>query len=149
MCARLILIATVLSVLSLSAAWADDDSDEPVASGMVDVKFADGSSIKLALRHETYNLQTPYGKLAIPAKDIRLIELAPRVADDVAKQIEEAVANLGSPQFEIREKAAADLIRLGPQGYPVLLRLSKAKRTDLEITARLDDVLDKVRGNLP
>lgn len=128
---------------------ADDEPDETANTGQVEVKLADGSAIKLVLKQETYSLQTPYGKLAIPAKDVRLIELAPRVAEDVAKQLEEAVANLGSPQFEIREKAAADLLRLGPLGYPVLLRLAKDKRSDLEVSARLDDVIEKVHANVP
>lgn len=145
---RFACVLALASLICVSATRAEEE-EEPIATGTVDVKFADGSSIKVVIKAENYPLTTPYGKLTIPAKDVRLIELGPRVADDVAKQIEEAVANLGSPQFEIREKAAADLLKLGPLGYPVLLRLAKAKRADLEITARLEDVLDKVRGKVP
>jgi hypothetical protein len=143
-------LLVALNLAAINATRADDeDGGEPAATGMVDVKLGDGTSIKLVLQQETYGLQTPYGKLTIPAKDVRLIELAPRVAEDVAKQLEEAVANLGSPQFEIREKAAADLLRLGPLGYPVLLRLAKDKRSDLEVSARLDDVIEKVHAKVP
>lgn len=145
----LTLFVAASQLARFAPAPADDEQEETPNSGLVDVKLADGSAIKLVIKQETYSLQTPYGKLAIPAKDVRLIELAPRVAEEVAKQLEEAVANLGSPQFEIREKAADDLLRLGPLGYPVLLRLAKDKRSDLEVSARLDDVLDKVRGNVP
>lgn len=144
---------TIVSLACLvgfqAVALADEEEEKQVFSGRVDVKFADGSSIKLVLKPEQYDLQTPHGKLTISAKDIRLIELAPRVADDIARQIEEAVANLASPQFEIREKAADDLLKVGPLGYPVLLRLAKDKRADLEVSARLDDVLEKVRGKVP
>jgi len=115
--------------------------------GMVNVRFADGSMVKLALQQETYELATSYGKLSIPAEEIRLVELAPRVPDEVARQIEEAVANLGSPQFEIREKAMADLVKIGPLGYPVLIRFAKTK--DLEVAARMEEVLEKVRARLP
>lgn len=148
---RLLPLAALLAALNLATVGfiRADEEESPAVSGQVDVKLADGSSIKLVLKQEQYSVQTPYGKLTIPAKDIRLIELAPRVAEDVAKQLEEAVANLASPQFEIREKAAADLLRLGPQGYPVLLRLAGEKRPDLEVSARLDDVLDKVREKVP
>jgi hypothetical protein len=113
----------------------------------VNVRFGDGSILKLDLKQETYNIVTPYGKLVVPAKELRLVELAPRVPEEIAKQIEEAVANLGSPQFEIREKAAADLVKIGPLGYPVLLKLAHPK--DLEVAARMEEVLDKVRAKLP
>lgn len=147
-----ILAMGVWSAASLALAnisRAEDNDDDAPAAASVDVKFADGSSIKLMLKQEEYHVETPYGKLVIPARDVRLIELAPRVAEDVARQITEAVGSLASPQFEIREKAAEDLLRLGPQGYPVLLRLAKEKQADLEVSARLDDVLDKVRGKVP
>jgi hypothetical protein len=145
----LALLLAACHVHLMNRAPGEEEQEEAVNSGQADVKLADGGTIKLVLKQETYILQTPYGKLAIPAKDVRLIELAPRVAEDVAKQLEEAVANLASPQFEIREKAAADLLRLGPQGYPVLLRLAKEKRSDLEVSARLNDVIEKVRASVP
>jgi hypothetical protein len=126
-----------------------DEQEETADSGQVEVKLRDGSSIKLVLKQETYSLQTPYGKLAIPAKDVRLIELAPRVAEDVAKEMKQAIENLGSPQFEVREEAAADLLRLGPLGYPLLMRLAKEQRSDLEVAARLDDVMEAVRAKIP
>jgi hypothetical protein len=146
-CASLCLFSLAIATLPLFA-LADDD-DHAVRSGLVDVKFSDNSTMKLNLKQADYVLITPYGKLTIPAAEIRMIELAPRVSDDVASQIEEAVANLGSPQFEIREKAAADLIKIGPLGWPVLTRLAKAKSKDLEVNARLEDILEKVRARLP
>lgn len=121
---------------------------ESLPPGLVGVRFADGSSMKLALKQETYDLLTPYGKLTIPQSEIRLVELAPRVSDEIAAQIEEAAANLGSPQFEIREKAVADLITLGPKGYPALLRAARGIK-DLEVSARMEEVLDTVRTKLP
>jgi hypothetical protein len=129
------------------SAEADDDLALTSDGKHVSVRFADGSTLKLDLKQETYDVVTPYGKLSIPAKDLRLVELAPRVPEEIAKQIEEAVANLGSPQFEIREKAAADLLKVGPLGYPVLLRFADQK--DLEVAARMEDILDKVRSKLP
>lgn len=129
------------------AAPSEDDLALTSDGKHVSVRFADGSVLKLDLKQESYDVVTPYGKLTIPAKELRLVELAPRVPEEIAKQIEEAVANLGSPQFEIREKAAADLIKIGPLGYPVLLRLANPK--DLEVASRMEDILDKVRAKLP
>jgi hypothetical protein len=82
--------ALALAALVILPMARADDEEEPAGTGTVDVKFADGSSIKVVIKAENYPLTTPYGKLMIPAKDVRLIELGPRVADDVAKQIEEA-----------------------------------------------------------
>ena len=131
------------------AAEGDTENDLALTSDgkHVNVRFADGSVLKLDFKQETYDVVTPYGKLSIPAKDLRLVELAPRVPEEIARQIEEAVANLGSPQFEIREKAAADLIKIGPLGYSVLLRFAEPK--DLEVAARMEEILDQVRAKLP
>jgi len=128
---------------------ADDDDDQPLTSDgkHVGIRFADGSTLKLDLKQEAYDVATPYGKLNIPAQELRLVELAPRVPQEVVKQIEEAVANLGSPQFEIREKAAADLVKIGPLGYPALLQFASPK--DLEVAARMEEILDQVRAKLP
>jgi len=125
----------------------ETDGQQATYNGLVDVRFADGSTLKLTLKQDSYDLATPYGKLTIPAKEMRLVEMAPRVPDNVATQIEEAVANLESPQFEIREKAMADLVKIGPLGYPVLLRFARTK--DLEVAARMEEILEQVRAKLP
>jgi hypothetical protein len=130
-----------------NAATTDDDPPLESDGKHVSVRFNDGSALKLDLQQEEYDIVTPYGKLKIPAKEVRLMELAPRVSEEVAKLVEEHVANLGSPEQEIREKASAALVKIGPLGYPVLLELANSREG--ENAEQLDDVIDKVRESLP
>src|SRR5262245_32480645 len=63
-----------------------DKPGKPAAeSGTVEVHFLDDGHIKVKLRDEKIELVTPYGKLQIPTADIRRIEFATRVDDDVAR----------------------------------------------------------------
>src|SRR3954452_2014662 len=58
------------------AADAGDDLALVSDGKHVSVRFADGSALRLDLKQENYDVVTPYGKLTIPAKELRLIELA-------------------------------------------------------------------------
>jgi hypothetical protein len=129
------------------AAGSEQVHDEPaLAPGQVNVRFADGNLMRLRLQQSEYTFVTPYGKLVIPSKEIQLLELAPRVPEEIARQIEESVAKLGSPQYEIREKAAADLLSIGAKGYAVLKRM---KSSDLEVSSRLAAIVERIEADLP
>jgi hypothetical protein len=123
-----------------------NDSGPAAGQGRVNVRFADGSVLSLALAQEDYTFVTPYGKLVIPASEIQLLELAPRVPEEIAKRIEESVAKLGSPQYEIREQGAADLLAIGAKGYALLKRM---KSSDLEVSSRLAAIVEKIAAELP
>src|SRR5262249_17206550 len=56
------------------------DEDKPPAA--VEVRFVDGSSLKLAVLDERLELNTPYGKLQIPVADIRQIDFGRRIAEE-------------------------------------------------------------------
>src|SRR5690242_18829304 len=57
------------------------DKSAKAGDGLVEVRFTDGSTLKVKLRDEKLELQTPYGKLLIPAADVRQIDFATRVPD--------------------------------------------------------------------
>jgi LCCL domain len=113
----------------------------------VEVRFIDDSVLKLTLRDERIPLSTPYGKLLVPVADIRRIEFGWRVADDVARRIETAIANLGSPQFQQREAATDELMKLREKAYPALLQAAKQK--DAEVVRRAKELLQRVRDTVP
>src|SRR5580700_4001115 len=74
----------------------DQPREEPAAkNGKMEVRFTDNSVMKLRIKDERIAITTPYGKLTIPVADIHRIDLGLRVPDDMAKQIEAAVADLG------------------------------------------------------
>ncbi len=113
----------------------------------VEVRFADDSTMKLILLDERFELSTPYGKLLIPVADIGRIEFAWRLADEDAKRIEGAVAELGSADFKRRQGATAELQALGVKAYPALLQATK--QADAEVVRRAEDLLEKLRQTVP
>jgi hypothetical protein len=116
-------------------------------AGTVEVRFIDGSTMRLVLRDQKIDLTSPYGKMQVPVHEIHKIEFATRVPDDVSRRIEAAVANLGDDKFPVREKASAELLKLSERAYPALQRAAGSK--DLEVARRAQDLLDKIRDLVP
>jgi hypothetical protein len=104
------------------------DARSPKGPVPVELRFTDNSTLKLSLRDEHVEMSTRYGKLIIPVGDIREIEFATRVPDDVARQIAAAIANLGSPKFKF---------------------LKAAKDGDREVARRADELLNRLRETVP
>lgn len=122
----------------------DKPRGDPAA---VEVQFADGSSMKITFREESIEVTTTAGKKTVRLADLRKVELAPRLADEDAKQVNAAIKNLGSDNFRDRQRATTDLLRMGVKAYPALLAASKAE--DAETRRRASDLLDQLKGALP
>jgi nucleotide-binding universal stress UspA family protein len=118
-----------------------------LAPAAVEVQFIDDSTMKLTLRDERIELNTPYGKLLIPVRDIERIEFAFRIPDDIARRIDAAIADLGKADFHRREAASAELMELGERAYPALLKAEKS--SDAEVVRRVRELLEKVRTEVP
>jgi hypothetical protein len=58
------------------------------------------------------------------------------------KRIEMLIAQLGDDTFEVREKASADLLAVGPAALPYLRRA--AKSSDPEVARRADECLKRI-----
>jgi hypothetical protein len=147
--AALALAAALAGLFGRAAAGPEDGPPKGPAAepGAVEVHFNDNSVLRLTLHEQKLELITPYGRLLIPAADIRRVEFATRITDDVAKRIEAAVANLGSASYKARESATAELLKLREKGYPALLQAAKHK--DAEIVRRTEDLLEKLREQVP
>ncbi len=120
-----------------------NDARKPDAplTGAMEVHFSDASVLKVVLKDERIELDTPYGKLLIPVADIQRIEVGLRVSEDVRKRIDTAIADLGHPQ---RGKAAmAELISLKEKAYPAVRIAAKGK--DADVASRAEQVLAKLR----
>src|SRR5262249_21344421 len=113
----------------------------------VEVKFTDGSVMKLRLKDERFTLFTPYGKLLIPFADIDQIEFATRVPEDIAKEISRAIEALGHTEQKKRTAAVALLVELNEKAYPALLKAEKSK--DAEVKKRAQEALRKIRAAVP
>ncbi len=115
-------------------------------AAIVEVQYIDDSTMKLTLRDERLELDTPYGKLLIPVRDIERIEMASRIPDEVGKRIETAIADLGKSDFHRREAASAELLELRERAYPALLKAEKS--SDAEVVRRARALLEKIRAEV-
>jgi hypothetical protein len=146
-------VCTLASCLALATLGALTQPRSPAADlpagppGTVEVRCIDNTTVKVVLTDAKIELMTKYGKLAIPVADIQRIDFANRLTDDAAKRIEEAVANLGHPQFAKREAAAAELLKLKEKAYPALVEAAKSK--DSEVARRAEELADRIREAVP
>lgn len=113
----------------------------------VEVRCVDDSLMKLKLLDERLTVITKYGKLEILAADIRRIEFATRVPTDVAERITLLISNLNHPDFEMREKAMAELRELRERAYFQLLKA--VKHPDAEISRRAEESVRYLQQKLP
>lgn len=113
---------------------------------LVEVRYIDGSTMRLKLRDERIEFITPYGKLLIPVRDIERIEVAFRIPEDIARRIEEAIADLGKTEFRRREAASGMLLELRERAYPALQKAEKS--ADAEVAHRARELLEKIRAEV-
>jgi LCCL domain len=113
----------------------------------IEVVFRDDSKLKMALRDERIEIVTSYGKLLIPAAEIRTIAFGFHIDAETTKHVEAAIAKLASSDFKEREAGSTELLALGEKAYPALLQAMKDK--DMEVVRRADEVLGKIRDKVP
>jgi hypothetical protein len=112
-----------------------------------EVILTDGSTLRVTCLEERIEFQTRYGKLHIPATDLRRIEFRSRLSSDVARKVEAAIIALASKEFREREKASSELARLGERALPALMRA--AGGSDAEVGRRAKEIVDKLHESLP
>jgi hypothetical protein len=129
--------------------WAEDDPGKTPAKApaVIEAKFMDGSTLKLSLRDDAIEIVTPYGRLRVPTAEIRRLDFATRIPPDIAEQIDAWIADLGNPQFKVRETATAELAKLQDRAFHALVRAARHK--DAEIAKRADDLVDRIRQEVP
>ena len=110
-------------------------------------RFHDGTVIRQAQLREGVVVVTRFGRLTVPAAEVRRIEFGRHVPAEVARQVEEAVKQLGSDEYKQREAAAKRLVALGARAYPALQ--AAARSPDKEVAARARAALERVRKEVP
>jgi hypothetical protein len=109
--------------------------------------FIDGSVIRRVRLVENIDVQTRYGKLSIPVQDVRRIEFATRLPEEIARQIERAIDNLGNKTFAQREAASRELATLGARAHPAVKRASASP--DKEVARRAREILAQIEQAVP
>jgi hypothetical protein len=133
-----------------SVAAPDRNPPDPVAKPAgfeFEVKCVDDSTLKLRLLDDKLELVTKYGFLQIAVADIRRIDFAHRCPPDVAEKVTLAISKLGHPDFQVRERATAELKGYRERAYPFLLKA--LKHDDPEVSRRADEAVKFIQGRVP
>jgi hypothetical protein len=120
---------------------------KPKAGVDAEVKYTDDSNMKLKLLDEKLELVTRHGVLLIAVSEIRRIEFANRMPQDVAEKVFTAIGKLNHPDFEVREAATEELRDYRERAYPQLLKALKSE--DPEVNRRADELVKYIRNKVP
>jgi hypothetical protein len=132
---------TIISLPVLGHAQQPASSKES-SPKIAEVRFGDGSVVRMTLLQQQLDVMTRYGKLSIPLADIRRIEFGLHIPDGRGAQISSAIKQLGSDVYRDREGATRDLLQAGHWACPALQRASKS--TDPETAQRASQVLKQI-----
>jgi hypothetical protein len=146
--AILLMLPAGINLGSPATGEVDKKRDKPEAQAdQVEIRLADHSVLRATFLDEQIGVQTRFGKLTVPASEVRRIEFGLRIPPEAAKKIETAIANLGSGDFKEREKASQELLTLKELGYAAVQKASKD--ADLEVAKRAKEILTKLREVVP
>lgn len=149
------IIAASLSAFSMLASQlqADEPTAESAAAASTSADFnvrdrleahcIDGSILKVRLLDAKIPLKTDYGIFEISSVDIRHIEFANRISDELARQLKAAVAKLGDDDYHVREAATAQLLSMQQLAYPALV--AAAQSEDVEVVHRAEQLMNLIR----
>lgn len=137
--------ALVLSFLVLTIPLGQ--AQEPANPLQAEVRFGDGSLVRMTILQESIDVMTKYGKLCVPLRDIRRIDFGLHLPEGVEPQITEAIKLMGSQAYRQREDAARDLVKLGHWAFPSVQKA--AQSADLEVSQRAQGILKRIGEKVP
>jgi hypothetical protein len=109
----------------------------------VEIRFAEGGTMKVLLRDERIELETPYGRLMIPIAEIHRIDFGLRMSDEIRKKLDTAIADLGNTDYDRRQAASTDLLAMREKAFPALVKAAKGK--DQEVVRRAEQIIENLR----
>lgn len=130
--------------LTLAASTWSLAQEQPVSSppSLAEVRFADGSVVRMTLLQEYVDVQTKYGKLTVPLCDVRRIEFGLHVPPEVHQQINQSIKRLASDVYKERDGASKELVQVGHFAYPMLQKASRS--SDQEVVNRAVSVIKQI-----
>jgi hypothetical protein len=146
------LLAAVLTIAFASemAALAQEAKKTPapkVEPDEVEVRFRDGSVVRMAVLTEKLDIVTSYGTLSVPIQDVATIEFGLHYPEGAQAKIEAAVAKLGHADFRERDKATKTLVDFGPLAYPAVHAARNS--SDLDVATRAKEIVRRLQTNHP
>jgi hypothetical protein len=134
-------LAVALSSPVLGAAQEAAGTKDPKAH-IAEVRFADGSIVRMTMLQDQLDVMTRYGKLSIPIGDIRRIEFGMHMPGGMGEQIAASIRQLGSDVYRDREGAGKELLQAGHWACPSLHKACKS--TDPETAQRAGQILKQI-----
>jgi hypothetical protein len=143
-------LALSLALAASARSLAQESNTSSPRPSLAEVRFADGSIVRMTLLQEYVEVQTKYGKLTIPIEEIRKVEFGLHVPPDVNQQITQSIKRLASDVYKERDSAGKELIQVGHFAFPSLQRASKSG--DQEVSYRavglIKQISDRVAPDL-
>lgn len=140
---RFLLVTFVLYAANAVAQKHDSDPTPRVSKTYAEVQLEDGSKIRVKLLDAELTVNTKYGVLKVPTKDISKIDFGLHFLPDFEVHAAREIKNLGSTAFKDRDGAGVVLLGMGPRVYPFLLDAEKSD--DLEVAKRAAGLLKTLR----
>ena len=137
-------LSLVLAAAAPSSAQSTTPSPKP---NVAEVRFGDGSIVRMSILQDTLDVQTKYGKLTIPLADVRRVEFGLHVPAEVNQQITQSIKRLASDVYKERDVASKDLIQTGHFAYPSLQRASRSG--DMEVAYRAASLIKQISERVP
>jgi hypothetical protein len=147
------LIGTTLALALSSpipATAQEADAPKDTLAKIAEVRFGDGSVVRMTVLQEQLDVTTKYGKLSVPLADIRRIEFGLHMPGGLGDQISTSIKLLGSEVYREREGASKDLLHAGHWACPALQKASKSSdpETVQRATQLLKQITDKTSPDL-
>lgn len=106
------------------------------------IQLQDGSSFRGKLDIKSFEVETPYGKLVVPASDVIRIRVGKSSNKELKTKIDKLIADLGSKEFQTRETAQKELAKLGSKAYAEIEAATNS--TDAEVATRAQALLAEI-----
>src|SRR5581483_10837161 len=135
-----------LTAASLGLAQGQGKKDVP-RPHLAEVRLGDGSVVRMSILQENLEVNTRYGKLVIPVKDVRRIDFGLHLPVGMEERVTFFIQQLGSDIYKEREEAAKELVGLGVYAFPSLQRASRSP--DLEVVQRALTVMKRISDTVP
>ena len=137
-------LSLTLAVSSLSLAQNPSKSSP---SHLAEVRFGDGSIVRMTVLQEDLEVLTKYGKLTIPVADVRRVDFGLHVPGDIHQQINQSIKRLASEVYKERDGASKDLVQVGHFAFPMLQKASRSG--DQEVAYRAASVIKQISERVP
>ncbi|MBM3992855.1 MAG: hypothetical protein FJ303_01665 [Planctomycetes bacterium] len=139
---RISLALALVLLSAVSPRSLAQESTSPSRPSIAEVRFSDGSIVRMTLLQDTLDVKTRYGKLAIPVHEIRRVEFGLHVTPEMSQQITQSIKRLASDVYKERDVASKDLIQVGHFAFPLLQRASRS--SDQEVSYRAAGLIKQI-----